>query len=543
MPDLVTLRRALISVSDKTGVVDFARALASMGVELISTGGTARLLADAGLTVTPVETVTGMPEMMDGRVKTLHPKVHGGILAVRSHPEHAAAMARHGIAGIDLVCVNLYPFERTVARPGVTLEEAVENIDIGGPAMVRSAAKNFDWVAVVTRPEDYRSVLAELDAHRGATTLALRARLSADAFARTAEYDAAIAAHLAAAAHADERAGWAARLGMPGARPAPLRYGENPHQRARLLADERYRGPSIALAPQLHGKELSYNNINDGSAALALAQELARLGQPAGHAAAAVVKHANPCGACVAPTAADAVRLALAGDPVAAYGGILAVSREVDAPAAELLCAPGAFLEVIIAPGYTADALEMLKARWANVRLLVTGPWEGRSPEPGELTVRSVPGGVLVQERDLALPDVAAWQHRAGPPAAPQRLRDAAAVWVIVKHLASNAVALGGPDDHTPAGAGVRLFGAGAGQMDRVTACRLAVEKAGPRARGAIAASDAFFPFDDGPRILADAGVSMIVHPGGSKRDDDTFKLCEDRGIACYTTGIRHFRH
>jgi phosphoribosylaminoimidazolecarboxamide formyltransferase/IMP cyclohydrolase len=521
-------------VSDKTGLVEFARALADLGVELISTGGTAAALRDAGLDVTSVETFTGFPEMMDGRVKTLHPAIHGGILALRDHEEHQRAMRQHGIRPIDLVCINLYPFEETIAKPGAPREEAIEQIDVGGPAMIRAAAKNHEWVAAVTAPAQYADVIESLRDHGGETTLALRARLAADAFVRTAAYDAAIADHLSAPVAEEHPSAFPRVLRLALRKLADLRYGENPHQRAALYFDPAFRGPSVVAAEQLHGKELSYNNLNDAAAALSLALELAAL-EP-GVSGAAIIKHANPCGAALAPAARHAVELALKGDPVAAYGGVLAVSSTIDEAVANLVAQPGKFFEVVIAPAFTPAALDLLRARSANLRLLA---YDALRPPPRDaLSFKSLPGGVLVQTADTRPATPSEWQRHAGPPISPERFRAAAALWTIAKHLSSNAIAIGGHDC-----VGVRLLGAGAGQMDRVTACRLAVEKAGPLARGGIAVSDAFFPFPDGPDLLIRAGVTTIVHPGGSKRDQDTFDLCERHAVTCLTTGVRHFRH
>jgi phosphoribosylaminoimidazolecarboxamide formyltransferase/IMP cyclohydrolase len=538
MPDIAPVRCALISVSNKHGIVEFAGALAGRGVKLLSTGGTARALRDAGLAVTLVEEHTGFPEMLDGRVKTLHPKIHGGILGVRANAEHRARMAEHAIEPIDLVCIDLYKFEDTIAREGVTLEEAVEQIDIGGPSMLRSAAKNFHDVTVVSGPGQYALVLGELAAH-GGTTLTTRMDLAAAAYERTCAFDAAISAYLRR------------RQGEPfprvliarGERAGTLRYGENPHQPAALYLDPDAAGPVVAGAEQLHGKELSYNNLLDASAALELAVALAALDRDA--AGACVIKHTNPCGAALAPTTAEAFDLAIAGDPLAAYGGIAACSATIDAGAAERICGPDRFFEVVIAPDYTDDALAMLRERWKFVRLLRTGPLPtvrgagGAASSPARLDLRSIPGGYLVQAHDDTAPNPAGWTHGAGPAPTPALLRAAGVIEAAVRALSSNAIAIGGP----AGGSGCALFGGGAGQMDRVASCRLAVQKAGDRARGAVAVSDAFFPFPDGPAILADAGVVMIVHPGGSKRDPETFELCDRRGITCMTTGVRRFRH
>jgi len=533
--DLVPLRRALLSVSDKTDLVPFARALAERRVEIVSTGGTAAALAGAGLPVRPIESLTGFPEIMDGRVKTLHPKVHAALLARRD--AHAAEIAAHAVEPIDLVCVNLYPFESTIATPGVTRDQAIEQVDIGGPAMIRSAAKNAEWVAVLTSPRQYDRIVSELEANNGATTWATRAQLAAAAFARTAEYDAAISAYLARTSPA----AFPATLRLTYTKVDDLRYGENPHQLAALYRDPASAGPSIVNARKLAGKDLSYNNILDAAAALELVKALARLDP--GRAGACVVKHTNPCGAAIAADASHAVRLAVAGDPTAAYGGILALNAPVTADAAEAICDAGSFFEVVVAPDFDAPAAGAISNRWKNARLLAVGD----HPPSGarKLEHRSIVGGMLVQDRDTRAPDPASWTLAAGPAPDAGALADAAFLIACVRALSSNAVAVGGRDAGAPEGA-VRLFGAGAGQMDRLAAARLAVEKA----RGAlpdcplpIAASDAFFPFSDGARALIDAGVRLIVQPGGSKRDQETFDLCHARGVTCMTTGVRHFRH
>jgi phosphoribosylaminoimidazolecarboxamide formyltransferase/IMP cyclohydrolase len=539
MTNLVHIRRALISVSDKAGLIELARALASHGIDIVSTGGTAAAIAKAGIAVTPIDVLTGFPEMMDGRVKTLHPKVHGGLLAVRDNPDHVAAMQNHGIPPIDLVCVNLYPFEATVAKPGVTREEAIENIDIGGPSMIRSAAKNHRFVTVLTDPTQYAEVIAELTASRGSTTLGLRERLAAAAYARTSAYDRAITAYLSASRETPGAVAPTQALDLTLVE--PLRYGENPHQRAglyRVRGDAADRAGSLATARKLHGKELSYNNINDSTAALELVRQLSQV-DPV-RAGVCVVKHMNPCGAALAATPLDAVNAAIAGDPLAAFGGILAINRPLDPRAAQRLCEKDIFMEVIVAPAFAPDAVDALKSRWANLRLLETGPLT--PPAPSEMEWRSLPGaggGWLAQERDTLLVPPAQYEHKAGPAPTPETLAIAAFLEPVCRALLSNAVCLGGRSET----GGVRLFGAGAGQMDRLTSCRLACEKAGPLAKGAVAYSDAFFPFPDGPTILIDAGVTTVLHPGGSKRDQETFDLCDARGVTCLLTGTRHFRH
>ncbi|MHC4948375.1 MAG: bifunctional phosphoribosylaminoimidazolecarboxamide formyltransferase/IMP cyclohydrolase [Planctomycetota bacterium] len=526
--DLAPIRRALLSVSDKTDLIPLGRALAELGVQIISTGGTATALGEAGIPVTGIEDVTGIPEMMDGRVKTLHPSVHGALLGRRDLETHRAAMESHGIEPIDLVCVNLYPFERTIRGEDVTFDEAIEQIDIGGPAILRSAAKNHQFVTVVTSPTQYDRVINELRAHDGATTLALRRELAAAAFSRTARYDTAISAWMSERGESS----FPPLLRRSWAWSRDLRYGENPHQKAALYADPTAEGPGIVTADILHGKPLSYNNILDAAAALQLARELQ--GVFPHSVAAAVIKHTNPCGAAVADDAATAFRRAYAGDPLAAFGGILAVGRGIDDATAAAIVEGERFLEVVIGQSFTPGAEKALTDRWKNVRLLAV-------PDLGEalrraLDVRSVPGGLLVQERDLRLAKPSKWAHAAGPEPTDAVLHDAAFAWTVVKHLKSNAVAVARDGE---------LLGGGFGHVDRVGACRLAIEKAGDRlgAAPAVAASDAFFPFPDGPELLVDAGVRCLVHPGGSRRDEETFALCEQHGVTCLVTRIRHFRH
>ncbi|MEM1071199.1 MAG: bifunctional phosphoribosylaminoimidazolecarboxamide formyltransferase/IMP cyclohydrolase [Planctomycetota bacterium] len=526
------IRRALLSVSDKRGITEIGAALHELGIDLLSTGGTARALREAGLPVTDVADVTGSPEMLGGRVKTLHPAIHGGLLGRRDLSEHIQQMREHAIDPIDLLIVNLYPFEATIAKPGVTDEEAIEQIDIGGPAMIRSAAKNHASVTVVTEPAQYAELIDELGTNHGSTSPDLRRRFAAAAFARTSAYDHAITAYLSNTVQAPVALPESLTIELE--RNGMLRYGENPHQPAAVYRRTGASPSGVLGAEQLHGKALSYNNIADASAAWAAARTIDSA--VPGAVAAVIVKHANPCGAARAGLASDAIDAAFAGDPTAAFGGILAVTSEIDAPAAQRLCAEGVFLEVVVAPEFSAQAIDRLRDRWTNLRLLRI-----RHDEPVLRTVRLLPGGAIVQTPDRVSPDAASWKHAAGPEPSSEMLAAGATLEPVAAALASNAVAVGGID---PGRTGcVRLFGAGAGQMDRVTACRLAVEKAGTLARGAIAISDAFFPFSDGPELLSDAGVAMIVHPGGSKRDGDTFRLCEERGVTCMTTGTRHFRH
>ena len=527
MNDKVTVTRALISVSDKTGLVAFARHLANHGVQIISTGGTASAIRDAGIKVTPVEHVTQFPEMMDGRVKTLHPNIHGGLLARRDNPSHVEAMNSHGIEPIDLVCVNLYPFEQTIARPDVTPDQAIEQIDIGGPSMVRSAAKNHDFVAVVTDPSQYNRVADCLDANQGATTFELRRGLATEAFAHTAAYDATIARWMSASTDVP----FAENLVMCFHRhPTDLRYGENPHQSGALNIDPQNTEPAVAGARQRHGIPLSYCNIFDSDGAVELVKEI----DPTRYAAAAVIKHANPCGFAVAEDLPTAFNNAYQGDPLAAYGGIVALNRRVDQSAADAICAGNKFLHVIIAPSYEDQAVEQLKQRWKDIRILQIDPL-GKPTDraANQYDLRRITGGLLVQLRDLASFDKPQkWDHVAGPK--PDNLRDIALAMICVKHLKSNAICL------IKNGA---LVGAGAGQMDRLQSGRIAVEKAGERARGAIAGSDAFFPFRDGPDHLIAAGVRAIVQPGGSKRDDDSIAACNEANVTMLFTGRRHFRH
>lgn len=554
MPDLVRIQRAILSVSDKSDLVPFAKALEARGVEIISTGGTAKALLAAGVKVTPVEKITNFPEGLDGRVKTLHPAVHGGLLAVRDNPEHQAFLKAHQIRPIDLVCINLYPFQKTVSDPNVRLDEAIENIDVGGPAMLRAAAKNFDYVTVVTSPNDYDRVINELSTQDNCTSWRLRAELAAATFARTAEYDAAIASFLSRRSPA----AFPQVLNLRYTLVDVLRYGENPHQEAALYRDPASTGQTVVNARQLHGKQLSYNNILDAAAALEAVKDLDRLTRPLpasgdGSAAdvglhqlipplgAVVVKHTNPCGGALAGDGPTAVGMAVAGDPVAAYGGILSLNFRVDGVTARVIADPAHFFEVVVAPSFDEAALEVLKERWANVRLLEVG--NGSPSAARKLDYRSVPGGMLVQDRNIRRVDPRLWQHVAGPKPSADQILAASTLESLGRFVSSNAIVVGGIDRSAAGGKVVRLFGVGSGQVDRVSACRLAVAKAGAKARGAVAVGDAFFPFPDGPGVLIDAGISMIVHPGGSKRDAETVDLCNQRGVTCMLSGARHFRH
>lgn len=555
--DAVRIRRALISVSDKTGLKTLVQALETFGVEIISTGGTAKAIEAMGVAVTPVEAVTGFPEVLGGRVKTLHPAIHAAILGDRDNPEHMADLKKHGIEPIDLVVVNLYPFEETAAKAGVTEEELIEQIDIGGVALLRAAAKNHEHVAVVQGSRQYEALADALRELDGCVGRGDRYGWACEAFVTTSRYDRCIVG----AIEQFEPDGMSDRDSHDGS----LRYGENPHQKADVIARRVRELPSVVPffdgARQRSGKALSYNNLNDASGAASLAFDLSRL--RADSPSAVVVKHTNPCGVAVAPTIGAAVRAAIAGDPRAAYGGILATMFEIDETAARII-REASFFEVIAAAAFSEEALSMLSEKWPNVRLLdrIT-PLQGlRSDEDvRELCVshRTILGGKLEQEIDLEVPASDApslgWEHAAGPAIAEATLHACGVVWLCAKHLTSNAIAIGGPDPDEDAAGGdgpsaVRLFGGGCGQQDRVWACRIAAEKAGEsieRAQGrglpVIAASDAFFPFPDGPELLIEAGVSVIVHPGGSKRDEETLDLCDRRGVTCLTTGRRHFRH
>jgi len=525
---LCPLRRALLSVSDKTGLADFAKGLARHGVALISTGGTAKALRDAGLKVADVSEITGFPEMMDGRVKTLHPKIHGGLLALRD--KHAEAMKAHGIEGIDLVVCNLYPFEATVAK-GASFEETIENIDIGGPAMVRSAAKNHDWVVVVVDPEDYTAVLADLDANKGSTTLALRKKLAGIAYARTAAYDAAVSNWFAGQVAEEEpprRRAFAGKLRQS------LRYGENPHQDAAFyVTGERRFG--VSNAEQIQGKELSYNNINDTDAAYELVAEF----DPAASAACAIIKHANPCGAALAGSLKEAYERALACDPVSAFGGIVACNRALDGPTAELIAK--LFTEVIIVPDADADARAIL-AKKKNLRLLIAGGLP--DPTTTGLTFKSVSGGLLVQTRDNGRVGRAELKIVTKRQPSEAEIADMLFAFTVCKHVKSNTIVYA---------KGLATAGIGAGQMSRVDSARIAAEKARqaaqaagwtePMTKGSAAASDAFFPFADGLEEIAGAGATSVIQPGGSIRDNEVIAAADAAGLTMAFTGMRHFRH
>ena len=529
MTDPAPVRRALLSVSDKTGLVELGRALSQRGVELVSTGGTARSLREAGLAVRDVAEVTGFPEMMDGRVKTLHPMVHGGLLALRDDAAHVAAMEAHGIGAIDLLVVNLYPFEQTVAR-GAAYDDCVENIDIGGPAMIRAGAKNHRFVNVVVDVADYDALIAEMDAHGGRTCLGFRQRLARTAYGRTAAYDAAVSTWMAAAQ--DEPA--PRRRAFAGTLAQSLRYGENPHQRAAFYTDGSNR-PGVATARQVQGKKLSYNNINDTDAAFELVSEF----DPAIGPACAIIKHANPCGAARGATLAEAYRAAFDCDRTSAFGGIIALNQPLDAATAEEIT--GIFTEVVIAPG-ADDAAMSIFGKMKNLRLLLTGGLA--DPDAPRRVIRQVSGGFLVQDKDagqLRESDLRVVTRRAPTG---REMADMLFAWRVAKHVKSNAIV------YVKDGATV---GVGAGQMSRVDSCRIAARKAcdmadalgltAPPTQGSVVASDAFFPFADGLMAAAEAGATAVIHPGGSMRDDEVIAAADKAGLAMVLTGRRHFRH
>ena len=533
-PGEVRVRRALLSVSDKTGIVDFARGLVELGVEIVSTGGTARALAEADVPVRAIEDFTGFPEMMDGRVKTLHPRLYAGLLAVRDNDEHLRAAAEHSIEPVDLVCVNLYPFEQTVARGDATPEEIVENIDIGGPTMIRAAAKNSAFAAVVVDPSDYQVLVNELMQPSGCISLSTRQRLAAVAFATTARYDAAISSWFAQREDDD----FPQQRALAYEKAAELRYGENPHQRAAYYAEVGAPTHLLAGVKQLHGKELSFNNLLDLSAARELVEDFE---EPA----CAIVKHNNPCGCALGKIAQDAYERAFASDPVSAYGGVIALNRPVDEACAQALSKQ--FIEVLLAPGFEPEALEVLTQK-KNVRLLELSDW----PEPaGGLEAKPVIGGLLVQDRDEVAETADQMSVMTAKQPTDAEWQDMRFAWQVCRHVRSNAIVI------VRDGA---TIGIGAGQMSRVDAVRIAIEKAqageddagepggsevggANRLAGASLASDAFFPFADGPQLAIDAGVIAIIQPGGSVRDEEVVAAADAAGVAMVATGIRHFRH
>ncbi|MBV9670114.1 MAG: bifunctional phosphoribosylaminoimidazolecarboxamide formyltransferase/IMP cyclohydrolase [Acidobacteriales bacterium] len=519
-------QRALVSVTDKSGIVDFARRLAALGIEIVSTGGTYRLLRENGVNAIEISDLTGFPEMLDGRVKTLHPRVHGGILHVRGNPEHKSAVEQHGIKPIDMVVVNLYEFEKTAAQPNVAFEQLIENIDIGGPAMIRSAAKNFQDVAVITSPADYQQVADELERSH-AVSIETKWRLAQAAFRTTAAYDSAIASVLAkitqpgkAPASSD---GMPSPLALSFTKLADLRYGENPHQRAAVYSDNS--GAGIANGRQLQGKELSYNNLVDLEAAWDLAQEFDT-------PACAIIKHTNPCGTAAAPTLAEAYRRALESDPVSAFGGVIGVNREVEGETAREIAK--LFVEAIAAPGYTEEARAVLSGK-KNLRLLEV------TAKPATIQLKQISGGMLAQDADSLNLDPAQLKvvsQRQPTQAEMDALRFA---WTVCKHVKSNAIVYA---RQVPNLEGVfQSVGVGAGQMSRVDSCRIGAEKAVLPLAECVAASDAFFPFPDGVEVIAKAGATAIIQPGGSVRDAEVIAAVDRLGIAMVVTGVRHFRH
>lgn len=529
MTDMQPVRRALLSVSDKTGLIDLARALHGYGVELLSTGGSAKALRDAGLAVRDVADVTGFPEMMDGRVKTLHPAVHGGLLALRDNAEHLAAMEKHGIGPIDLLVVNLYPFEETVAK-GADYDTCIENIDIGGPAMIRAAAKNHAFVNVVVDVQDYDTLLGDMAQHNGATCPKFRKKLAQTAYARTAAYDAAVSTWLAGAIGVETPR----RRAFAGTLAQTLRYGENPHQRAAFYLDGSDR-PGVATAQQVQGKELSYNNINDTDAAFELVSEFA----PADGPACAIIKHANPCGVARGDTLKDAYTRAFDCDRTSAFGGIIALNQPLDGATAQEIAQ--IFTEVVIAPAADDDARAVFAAK-KNLRLLVTG--ELADPTAQGLAYKQVAGGLLVQDKDtgaIGMDDLKVVTKKKPTEA---EMADLLFAWTVAKHVKSNAII------YVKDGATV---GVGAGQMSRVDSTRIAARKAqdmaeamglsAPLTKGSVVASDAFFPFSDGLLSAAEAGATAVIQPGGSMRDEEVIAAADKAGLAMVFTGMRHFRH
>ncbi|MCK4914415.1 MAG: bifunctional phosphoribosylaminoimidazolecarboxamide formyltransferase/IMP cyclohydrolase [Planctomycetes bacterium] len=538
MGENVKIKTALISVSDKTGIVDFAKALSGMGVKIISTGGTAKSLKEAGIDVVGIESVTGFPEMMDGRVKTLHPKIHGGLLGLRDKSEHTAAMAKHNIEPIDLVCVNLYPFEQTIAKPDCSLAEAIENIDIGGPSMIRSAAKNNKFVAVVTNSGQYETVIEQMQNNDGAISGELRSDFARIAFGLTASYDAAIAGYLNSKAEVQFPEKFSIALGKE----ASLRYGENPHQSAAFYKLPSNKETSVSTAKLLDGgKEISFNNLLDTNAAFELVKEFS---EPA----AVVVKHLNPCGCAIDDDICMAYQKAYEGDVTSAFGGIIALNRNVDIKLAEIIMesyarfgkakgASGFFAEVIIAPKFDTDAVELIrtiKAWGSRVRLMETGAIDKNKIDSTQFDVRCIIGGLLLQSRDLIgwEPDELTYPTKAKP--SKEQLEDLRIAWLASKHTKSNTIVLV---------KGKRVLGVGAGQMNRIESGLIAFKNAGEESKGAAMASDAFFPFPDNVENAAKAGVACIAQPGGSKKDNEVIAAADKFGIAMVFTGKRHFKH
>ena len=526
------VKRALVSVSDKSGIENFARTLTEMGVEVLSTGGTYQAIARAGVPVTEVSEYTGFPEMMDGRLKTLHPKVHGGLLALRDDDGHVKAMEDHEIGSIDLAVINLYPFEATIAKPDVQRGEAIEQIDIGGPTMVRSAAKNHRFVGIVTDPADYGRVLDELSKNEGALSDGFRRELALKAFETTAAYDSAISRWLFEQEVADgnTEASFPETFTLAGKKALEMRYGENPHQRAAFYAMPAFGEPSVANAEVLNGKALSYNNMVDLDAALSLAKEF---DEPF----VAVSKHNNPCGAAVADEKSKALEHAWAGDPLSAFGSVLAFTRPVDLKSAEFLVSGNRFVEAIIAPSFDDDAFEHLtkKPKWGkSVRLLACGKFNGVTRDIKDTEVKKLVGGFLLQDRDLKAAGEADFENATKQGPSEAQARDLRFAEKVCKHVKSNAIVFAKDG---------KVLGVGAGQMSRVDAVKLAASKAGDEAQDCVLASDAFFPFPDGVEAAIDAGVAAILEPGGSVRDEAVIAACDARNVPMVFTGARHFRH
>jgi phosphoribosylaminoimidazolecarboxamide formyltransferase/IMP cyclohydrolase len=526
----ITIRRALLSVSDKEGLDQFAKGLVAAGVELFASGGTRKHLEQLGLAVREVGEYTGFPEMLDGRLKTLHPKIHGGILCRHDRPDDMQAIAQHGIVPFELVVVNLYPFEATIRRADVTDALAIENIDIGGPTLVRGAAKNHRYVTIATSPEQYRSILEQVQS-AGGTTYELRRQLAGAAYALTARYDAAIAAYFASSTTvAAAASAFASDVEIRLRLQETLRYGENPHQRGALYVDRGASAEALVHARQLHGKELSYNNLLDLDSAWAMVR---MLGEPA----AVVIKHNNPCGGATDAQLSVAMRRALDGDPVSAFGSVIAVNRAVDPPTAEVLAEPDRFVEAIVAPEFESEAFRILttKPKWkANVRLMQIQNAQAAPRTTSALQYRPIDGGFLVQEADSDLDPESEWKAVTNRQPTAEQLAELRFGWAMVRHVKSNAITLS--KDRA-------LVGVGAGQMSRVDSVEIAIRKAGDRARGSVLASDAFFPFPDSIALAAKAGVVAVIQPGGSKRDDDVVAACNEHGLPMIFTGRRHFKH
>ncbi|MBS0171974.1 MAG: bifunctional phosphoribosylaminoimidazolecarboxamide formyltransferase/IMP cyclohydrolase [Nitrospira sp.] len=514
------MARALISVSDKTGVIDMAKGLAALGAEVLSTGGTAKALRDAGVAVTDVAAYTGSPEILDGRVKTLHPKIHGGLLGRRGVPAHVTQMQQHGIGNIDVVVVNLYPFEATIAKPNCPFEEAIENIDIGGPSMLRSAAKNHEDVLVVVDPTDYARVLDALKA--GAVTPALRRELAMKVFQHTARYDSLIAGYLEKQVQGSE-VKFPAILSLQFERVETLRYGENPHQQGAFYRELHAKEPAVSRGKILHGKAMSYNNFLDANSALELVKEFDQT-------AVAIIKHNNPCGCALGATPVEAYVKARATDPVSAFGGVIAFNRPVDLVTAKEITST--FVEVVIAPAFTEEALAELK-RKKDIRLLDVGPLSKATAEGYDL--KKLVGGLIVQDRDLGvIKDIKALAVPTARKPTEEEYAACAFAWVVCKHVKSNAIIYGRPGE---------IVGIGAGQMSRVDSVKLAAMKAQSSVKGCVMASDAFFPFRDGIDAAAEAGITCVIQPGGSIRDPEVTKAVDEHGMAMILTGMRHFRH